>query len=46
LGEHHLTLYQLSNLKIINYEQLYQNPYIADELNLARSELQPIKEDI
>lgn len=46
LGELHLSLFGLSNIKILNCEQLSQSPYIADELALARADLQPIKNEI
>jgi hypothetical protein len=46
LAELHLSLFDLANLKIINCEQLSQSPYIADELALARADLQPLKNEV
>lgn len=46
LSDLHISLYQLSNLKIINCEELSQSPYIKDELAQAKSELLPIKNEV
>jgi hypothetical protein len=43
LNDLHLSLFQLSNLKIINCEELSQSPYIKDELAQAKIELLPLK---
>jgi hypothetical protein len=37
LAELQLTLFHLSNLTILNSEQLSKSPFIADELSLAHS---------